>query len=230
MTELADLEITRQFPARAIRLHHGADHLVLRPVVMTDAAPLVDAIQASLPELRAYMPWSHLPQTAQGQLDRLRGIEADYWAGRQLGMVLVREPDGAILSLIGLHPRVPHNPNGLEVGFWAPTPHAGRGYTTLAVQVATLYALDKLGAERLQVLCDATNLGSQRVIAKAGFHPEGTVRNCLPVPTAEQRAAGSKITGASLLFALIPDDLAALPWVAELRPRLRYENLAGFPR
>lgn len=229
-TPLADLEVTRQLPARAIRVRHGDERLVLRPTVMADAVPLVDAINASLTELRAYMPWSHLPQTPEIQLERLRGLEADYWAGRQLAMVLAREADGAFLALVGLHPRVPLNPTGLEVGFWAPTPHAGRGYTTLAARVATLYAFDKLGADRVQVLCDASNLGSRRVIAKCGFQLEGTLRNCLPQPTPEQRAGGSRITSESLLFALIPGDLAALPWVAELRGQLTYENLAGFPR
>lgn len=195
---------------------------------MADAEPLVEAIQASLPELRAYMPWSHLPQSPLGQLERLRSIEADYWAARQFGMVLVREADGAFLSIVGLHPRVPHNPMGLELGFWCPTPHAGRGYTTLASRVAMLYAFDKLEATRLQVLCDVTNLASARVITKCGFRPEGTLRNALPPATQEQLDAGLRIGGASSIFALVPEDLAELPWVAELRAQLTYVNLAGY--
>jgi ribosomal-protein-serine acetyltransferase len=227
MTALEALEVSRKHPARAIRVRHGDDRVVLRPTMMADATRLYDAIMASLPELRAYMPWSHLPQTALGQLERLRDMEADYFAGRQFPMMLTREADGEMLALIGLHPRVPLNPRGLELGFWCPTPHTRRGYTTLASRIAALYAFDKLGADRLQVLCDVTNAGSRAVIARCGFHPEGTLRNCLPQATAEQRANGCLITGDSLLFALTPDDLADLPWVAELRAAASYVNLAG---
>ena len=201
---------------------------MLRPTTMADAEPLLAAILASLPELRAYMPWSHLPQSPQAQLERLRTVEADYWAARQLGMALVRESDGALLTVIGLHPRVPHNPMGLELGFWCATPYARRGYTTLASKVATLYAFDKLAATRLQVLCDLSNAGSTRVIEKCGFRPEGTLRNALPPATPEQAANGLRISGASRIFALIPEDLAALPWVDELRRALTYVNLAGY--
>jgi len=200
---------------------------VLRPVAMTDAEPVVVAILASLPELRAYMPWSHLPQSAVVQLERLRTIEADYWAARQFGMHMVRESDGELLSIVGLHPRVPLNPMGLELGFWCPTPHARRGYTTLAAKVAMLYAFDKLGATRLQVLCDVSNVASARVIEKCGFRPEGILRNALPPATAEQIANGMRISGASRIFGLIPGDLGELPWVDELRGALTYVNMAG---
>lgn len=225
---LAQLPVSRNHPARAIRFRHAGEPLVLRPVLMTDAEPLVAAILQSVPELRAYMPWSHLPQTPLGQLERLRTVEADYWAARQLGMLLAREADGTILSIIGLHPRVPLNPLGLELGFWCPTPYARRGYTTLASKVAMLYAFDKLEATRLQVLCDTSNVASTRVITKCGFRPEGTLRNALPPATRDQAANGLRTSGASLLFALIPDDLADLPWVADLRAQLTYVNMAGY--
>lgn len=224
MSDLTELEVSRQFPARRIEVEHASGPLVLRPTLMTDAAEIYRAVTASLDALRAFMPWSHLPTSERQQLERLRQVEVDYFSGREMLMALFRGDE--MLCMVGLHPRTPLNPRALEVGYWAPTPRAGRGWTTLGVQIAALYAFDRLGCDRLQVMCDEANAGSRRVIEKCGFAHEGTLRNA----TADQpqlAAQGYRATGKNPLFALFPDTIEALPWVAPLRPRLRYVNLAG---
>jgi RimJ/RimL family protein N-acetyltransferase len=226
MSFLRTLPVSRRYPARAIVVSGEREPLVLRPLRMTDAEQIVAAVEASLPELRAFMPWAHAPQTLEGQLERLRLGEAKYWAGEELVMGLFGGGD-VMLTMVGLHPRVPLNPRGLEIGYWAPTAHAGRGFTTLAVKIALLYAFDKLGADRVQVGCDETNLGSKRVIEKCGFAFEGIQRNVLAAATPELVAAGFKGTAHNPSYALFPDTLDALPWVSDLRARLVYENLAG---
>ncbi|MFO0613000.1 MAG: GNAT family protein [Polyangiaceae bacterium] len=225
MSFLRTLPVSRRYPARAIRVLGHPEALVLRPTCMTDVEEIVSAIQASLPELRAFMPWAHVPQTHEAQLDRLRAGEAKYVAGEELVMGLFR--GDTFVAMVGLHPRVALNPNGLEIGYWASTPHAGKGYVTLAVRMALLYAFDKLGADRVQVGCDETNLASRRVIEKCGFAFEGVQRNILAAATPELVAGGFRGTARNPSFALFPDTIEAQPWVAELRPRLVYENLAG---
>lgn len=131
--------------------------------------------------------------------------------------------------MVGLHPRVPLNPSGLEVGYWAPTPHAGRGYTTFAVQCLVLYAFDKLASTRVQVMCDEANTASRRVIEKCGFAFEGVLRNLMVPATPELAAAGYELTGRFPMYALFPDTFDALPWVEAVRAGMRYENLAGHP-
>lgn len=226
MSFLRTLPISRRYPARSIRVPLDGASLVLRAMRATDAEEVVSAVEASLPELRAFMPWAHAPQTHSGQFERLRAGEAKYAAGEEFVMGLFRGDE--MLTMVGLHPRVPLNPSGLEIGYWAPTRHAGKGYTTLAVKVATLYAIDKLGADRVQVGCDETNQGSRRVIEKCGFELEGVQRNILVAATPELVAAGFKGTARNPSYALFPDTLGALPWVSELRARLVYENAAGF--
>lgn len=224
MSFLDSLPVSRRYPARSIRVDDHPE-LVLRPTRATDAEEIVAAIEASLPALRAFMPWSHAPQTCELQFDRLRAGEAKYFAGEELVMGLFR--GDAMLTMVGLHPRVPLNPKALEIGYWAPTPHAGKGYTTLAVKLATVYAFDKLGADRVQVGCDETNHGSRRVIEKCGFAYEGVQRNILIASTPELVAGGFRGTARNPSYALFPDTFEALPWVAELRGRLVYENIAG---
>jgi len=208
-----------------IRVEHPDGPLTLRPTLMTDADEIVRAIEASLPELRRFMPWAHAPGGLREQLTRLRAVEADYFAGRDLVMGLFRGDQ--MLAMAGLHARVPLNPAALEVGYWAPTPHAGRGWTTLAVQALALYAIDRLGCDRLQVMCDEANLASRRVIEKCGFAFEGTLGAMTAAPGAALLAAGLVNTGRNPMFALFPGTLEALSWVAPLRARLTYFNLAG---
>ena len=52
----------------------------------------------------------------------------------------------------------------------------GRGLTTRALKLISSWALDRAGAERLQLRADVLNLASQRVAERAGFKREGTLR------------------------------------------------------
>ena len=225
---LADLEVSRAYPALRIRVRHDEGPLVLRPTLPSDAETIATAIHASLPALRAFMPFAHVPQTARSQLDRLHGAAASYFAGHDMTMALFRERDGAMLCMVGLHARVPLNPAGLEVGYWAPTPHAGKGYTTFGVRAILVYAFDKLGCDRVQVIFDAANVGSRRVVEKCGFALEGELRNATAAATPEQLAGGFQATGRTPLYALVPDAFAALPWVGDMRARLVYVNQGGY--
>ena len=75
----------------------------------------------------------------------------------------------------------------------------GRGYVTEAVRRAlTALALDRLGAERVQIRCDARNARSARVALRAGYAQEARLA----------RAGRSAFDGAPrdmLIFARIRD-------------------------
>lgn len=230
MHSLRELPVSRAYPARLIRARFRGEELVLGPTLVTDAEEIAEALNQSLPELKSFMPFAHAPQTALTQLERLRGAEADYFAGRDLVMALFRERPGErreLVTMAGLHPRVPLNPRALELGYWTPTRSAGRGYATFAAQALLVYAFDKLGADRVQVMCDEANAKSRRVIDKCGFALEGTLRNVAAAPSPELTAGGFVSSGRNPMFALFPDTFAAQPWVAEVRGALRYVNLAG---
>ena len=144
------------------------------------------------------MPWAHAPRELEPELERLRTNEADYFAGTEMTMGLFRGDE--MLTMVGLHPRVPLNPAGLEIGYWAPTPRAGQGWTTLGVQVLACYAFDHLGCTRLQVMCDEANTGSRRVIEKSGFEFEGVLRNMTAPPALELLEKGYCATGRTMML------------------------------
>ena len=64
-----------------------------------------------------------------------------------------------------------------EVGYWLGEPLWGRGITTEALVAMTKYAIETHGLTRMFALPFASNTASCRVLEKAGYALEGTLRN-----------------------------------------------------
>jgi RimJ/RimL family protein N-acetyltransferase len=210
--------VDRAHPPRRIVFRDPQRHLVLRPFAVDDVDASVAAIQASLPELRAFLSWAHLPVTQETQLATISRFQGEYWtAGRDMFFAAIDGNDGAMIGGLGLHARVPLNPSGLEVGYWCHSRHAGRGIVTLAVQMAIVFAFDWLDTDRFQVMHDETNDASRRVIEKCGFVFEGTLRNAVAEASDELKAAGYRGTARQRLYSLVPSDLPGLSWPDAIR-------------
>jgi RimJ/RimL family protein N-acetyltransferase len=227
--ELRLLPVTRSDPAGRILFREAGRAFVLRPTVLGDADAIAAAVAASLPELRAFMPWAHGDSSARAQLERLKIAEADYRAGRELSMALFDERSGELLTVVGLHPRTKLNPAALELGYWTPTPHFGRGYATLASRICIVYAFELLDCDRVQVMHDDANPASRRVVEKCGFHWEGKLRNVIAAPSEAIVAGGYRGTSISHQYALVPEDRAGLDWYRPTLAALTVHNLAGHP-
>jgi RimJ/RimL family protein N-acetyltransferase len=64
-----------------------------------------------------------------------------------------------------------------EVGYWVGVEHWGRGIATAAVSRVCKYAFEDLGLLRVFATPLAWNPASSRVLEKAGFQREGTMRS-----------------------------------------------------
>jgi hypothetical protein len=92
-----------------------------------------------------------------------------------------------------------------EIGYWCRTRSVGHGYVTEAVRGITSFALEHLGARRVEIRCGSLNERSVGVTERAGSRLEGEIRN------AEIGADGSPRN--VLVFSVLPADrAAALPW------------------
>src|SRR5688572_9797168 len=171
------LPVSREHPAGALHYRGPEGELTLRPLVIADAAEVTRAVEESLLELRRFMPWAHLPISFEAQLARLKQSAADYAAGRTLGMGLFDRRAGTFLVSLSLEPRVPLNPSAWELGYWTRTRFARRGLCTLAVRIATFYAFELLGSDRVQILTSSQNEASAKVAQKAGFALEARLEN-----------------------------------------------------
>lgn len=64
-----------------------------------------------------------------------------------------------------------------EIGYWLGSEHWGRGIVTEVVRLATHHAFETLGMKRVFALPFVRNIASHRVLAKAGYVLEGTMRH-----------------------------------------------------
>lgn len=60
-----------------------------------------------------------------------------------------------------------------RIGYFADKDHEGQGYVTEAAQAAIAFVFDYLGAQRLRLECDDTNVRSYRVAERCGMVREG---------------------------------------------------------
>lgn len=223
----AALGVSRDNPASRLEYRDGTRHLVLRPTLRTDAEAITEAILASRDELRAFMPWVHGEVSVKQQLARLKDAEAAYWTGRDMVMVLCEAESGEPVGFVGLHARTALNPTALEVGYWTPTRHAGKGMCTLAARLAILYAFEWLGSDRVQVMHDEVNVASRRVVEKCGFRYEGTLRNATAAVEPAVVAGGYRASRMTRCYALVPEDRAELDWYAPLLERVTAFDQVG---
>ena len=72
-----------------------------------------------------------------------------------------------------------------ELGYWVDCAHEGRGYVTEAARAALELIFGALGAHRVRIGCNETNVRSQRVAERLGFVREAyhrQTRRHIPLP------------------------------------------------
>jgi len=106
----------------------------------------------------------------------VREGQLKFLAREDLWMMLTLKEDGRIIGGSGLH-RIDWSIPKFEIGYWARTSHAGRGYITEAVNGITRFAFEQLGARRVAIRCDLKNTRSAAVARRAGYTLEGTFRH-----------------------------------------------------
>lgn len=91
-------------------------------------------------------------------------------------MLIFSKADSAFVGLTALHPTNWAIPK-FEVGYWCRKSCEGQGYITEAVRGLAAFARKELGARRLEIRQNASNLRSRNVAERAGFTLEGILRN-----------------------------------------------------
>lgn len=209
------MSISIDHPPSALQISVGGRDHWLHPSSIDHAQPMLEAVQSSLPELRAFMPWAHLPQTLEGQRARLAELERGYATGGDQVFHMRDERGGPILGCIGLHHRS-LNPRAFGIGFWVRTSSAGRGLATLWSRCLTVLCFERYGYDRVQCCHHEANLASARVIEKVGFVQEGRLRRYSDTPTPEMVAAGMKEGLYTVIYGLCPEHRSELPWYEEI--------------
>lgn len=100
----------------------------------------------------------------------------DYASSAEPRTNLAIQVDHEAVGGIGFVPGMDVERYSAEVGYWLSERYWGRGITTEALMLVTEYAFARLNLLRLFALPFADNVASMRVLEKAGYSREGTLR------------------------------------------------------
>jgi RimJ/RimL family protein N-acetyltransferase len=176
------------------------ERILLRPYRLEDAAEA----QAAVAESRDHLwPWEELAHellTVDETRDRIHKRIAHWLLRDWFAMGIWDQRTGRQLGGMGLHPLKPGGWSipAFSLGYWVRKSEEGHGYIGEAVRLITDYAFDHLGAQRVEIRCDARNERSAAVAWRLGFVAEGRLRN-----------VGRALDGVifdGLVFALTPAD------------------------
>lgn len=152
-------------------LHAG--HIVLRRWREEDYDAVVAAVQASIDELRPWMPWA-TGAVGPGEREFLRQAGPNFQQGTEFGFGIFDGQDGSLVGGCGMHRR--HGRHQVEIGYWIHSRHTGKGFATLAAGALTDAAFTHLPEVAMAVIhCDVANRASARVAEKLGYLCAGAV-------------------------------------------------------
>jgi RimJ/RimL family protein N-acetyltransferase len=174
--------ILREFPEE-----FTTERLLIRKPLPGDGKAVYDAIQASLNELKPWMPWAHTYQTEQDVEANIRESYVKFLSREDLRLLVFNKETGDFIASSGLH-RIDWAVPKFEIGYWIDTRNSGKGYITEATKAITSFAFNELKAKRVEIRCDTRNIRSRAIPEKLGFTLEGILRNdSLSVETKKPR-------------------------------------------
>lgn len=171
------------------------DRVLIRPNHSSDGAALYEAIVESRDHLRPWLPFAD--ETEEEARDFLVRSMARWLLREGFDTGIWLRESGRFLGGIGAHPHDWGVPL-FELGYWLRVSAEGHGYLAEAGRLLIEYLFTQLGANRLEIRCDARNLRSANVARRMGFVQEGHLRN--------QRISHEGKLRDTLIFSLIPAD------------------------
>jgi ribosomal-protein-serine acetyltransferase len=163
-----------------------SSRLLLRSWQLDDASQLKDAIDSSLPELQAWVPWAmHEPSSLDTIATRLAVMRQKFVSGEDWAFAVFDADETRLLGGAGLHPR--GTTDHLEIGYWIRTDATGQGFALEAAQALCVAAFTSTSVDRLEIHCDAGNARSASVARRLGFQLTNTLRQDIVTARGETR-------------------------------------------
>jgi len=133
------------------------------------ALEMVKAVNVSLAELRAWMPWAQGDTTVGDMRIIFSKSLVDFEQGKAWNYCLFEKSSGELVGSAGLHRE--EDPDCPEIGYWIRTDRTRRGYATQAARALAQAAFAFLGdVHRVKICVDQANTASAAVARKLGFH------------------------------------------------------------
>lgn len=178
------------------------ERVALRPYQADDAPAVFEAIEESRQHLAPWMLWVAHHRSILETHDFIAHSRARWLLRDELNMAIWELATGRYLGSTGLH-GIDWHLRRFEIGYWLRQSAEGHGYMTEAAGLLADFALETLGANRVEIRCDARNHRSAAVAERLGFVREARLRNAEHAPDATLRD--------TLIFSLTPADRAGAP-------------------
>jgi len=178
------------------------ERLTLRTPSVSDA-PAANAAQSeSFAELQRWMKWADKPITLDETTTHARMASQLFESGEDFALWAFLKGTGEFVMACGLH-HCDWDVPKFEIGYWCRISYQGHGYATEAVRALTRVGFEQLGANRIEIRCDARNSRSRRVAERAGYRLEAKLKNDSRAPDGALRS--------TLIYALFPDEYRSSP-------------------
>ena len=159
------------------------DNIIIRDFNLEDAEAFLQMNIENKDYFEKWMPV--LPPesfyTLEGHIERIKGIYERSAKDESYSFGIFLENSNTLIGDISLYfvRRGPHET--CMMGYALSKKHTGKGYATKAVTLALDIAFNKLNLHRVIAEAQPENIGSIRVLEKAGFTREGYARKNLKV-------------------------------------------------
>lgn len=147
------------------------ERLILRPFTMHDVERVTELLQIpDIAETTLYIPH---PYSSEDAATWIVTHPAAAEIGRALNWAICQQD--AVIGAIGIDIDRYHSRGML--GYWMGKPWWDKGYTSEAAQSVVDYGFNELNLHRIEATCMPHNIGSSRVMEKAGMTFEGILRD-----------------------------------------------------
>jgi len=175
----------------------ATERLLLRPLAVSDAEEICQAVCESRAELMPWLPWCHAEYSIA---DTLAFLETRGRAHQQTGehaFAVFERSSGRFCGATGLNlfDAVSKRAN---LGYWFRTSATGRGYATESTLAVARFGFEQLDLERIEIVAAVGNARSQRVAERAGAMREGIARRRLRVGDVQHNAVVYSLIRADL--------------------------------
>ncbi|MFD1387725.1 GNAT family N-acetyltransferase [Oceanobacillus sp. FSL W7-1293] len=152
------------------------ERLIIRAPKPEDWKSIYTAMQASINELKPWLPFARQEQTEQDVQKTTKEAYLNFLSREDLRFHAFDKETGEFMISSGLH-RINWDVRKFEIGYWIDTKHSGKGYVTELVKGLTSFAFRELDANRVEIRCDPKNSKSKTVAERSGFELEGILKN-----------------------------------------------------
>jgi RimJ/RimL family protein N-acetyltransferase len=150
------------------------ERLVLRCYAPGDGPMYFAAAERNREHLREFESGNVLMELhSEAQAEKVvRELAADWEAGNCFFLGAFEKTSGDFVAQVYVGPVNRALPE-YEIGYIADCDHEGKGYVSEAVRAVVRILFETMGAHRLRLACDETNLRSIRLAERCGFVREG---------------------------------------------------------